>query len=80
MLISSAIKSDNFPADLFVREKGPLSLSRWMTTVKRVLRLAGKLVYVKGETPSHESKMLVSFILKSCMHVWDKIKKCKYLI
>lgn len=72
--ISSAIKSGNCPVDLSVREPGPLSHSRWLTTANRVLRL-----YVSVETPSDEHKMLVSFILKSYMPVWFKIKKSKYL-
>ncbi|GBN83953.1 hypothetical protein AVEN_86484-1 [Araneus ventricosus] len=37
--ISYAIKSGSSPEDLSVREPGPLSHSRWFTTVNRVLRL-----------------------------------------
>lgn len=74
LLISSAIKLGNIPIDLAVREPGPLSHSRWLTTANRILRL-----YVSVKTPSNELKMLVSFILKSYMPVWFKIKKSKYL-
>lgn len=72
--ISSAIKSGNCPVDLCVREPGPLSHSRWLTTANRVLRL-----FLSVDTPSDEHKMLVAFILKSYMPLWFKIKKSKYL-
>ena len=62
---SSAIKSDNFPVDLSIREPGPLSHLQWLTTANRVFRL-----YVSEETPSDEHKILVSFIFKSYMPVW----------
>lgn len=71
--ISYAKKSGNCPVNLSVREPGPLFHLRWLTAANRVLRL-----YVSVETPSYEHKMLISFILKSYMSVWLKIKKRKY--
>ncbi|KAJ8870204.1 hypothetical protein PR048_029220 [Dryococelus australis] len=71
--ISSAIKSGRCPEDLSIREPGPLSHSRWLTTANRVLRL-----YLSIENPTDEHKILVSFILQSYMLVWFHIKKSKY--
>ncbi|GBM11674.1 hypothetical protein AVEN_16974-1 [Araneus ventricosus] len=71
--ISYAIKSGRSPEDLSVHESGPLSHSRWLTTVNIVLRL-----YLNIENPTDEHKILVSFILKSYMSVWFHIKKSKY--
>ncbi|GBM78154.1 hypothetical protein AVEN_188527-1 [Araneus ventricosus] len=67
-----AIKSSS-PEDLSVREPGPLSRSRWLTTANRVLRL-----YLSIENPTDEHKISVSFILKSYMPVCSYIKKSKY--
>jgi hypothetical protein len=72
--ISSAIKSGTCTGDLAIREPGPLSHSRWLTTANRVLRL-----YISENNPSEEHHILVQFILKSYMPVWFKIKKSKYL-
>ncbi|GBM55071.1 hypothetical protein AVEN_145133-1 [Araneus ventricosus] len=58
------------PEDLSVPESGPLSNSRWLTTVNRVLRL-----YLGIENPIDEHKILVSFDLKSHMPVCFHIKK-----
>ena len=72
--ISSAIKSGSCTVDLAIREPGPISHSRWLTTANRVLRL-----YISVESPSEEHHILVGFILKSYMPVWFKIKESKYL-
>lgn len=72
--ISLAIKSGTCTVDLAIREPGPISHSRWLTTANRVLRL-----YMSVESPSEEHLILVRFILKSYMPVWFKIKKTKYL-
>ncbi|GBN09654.1 hypothetical protein AVEN_6499-1 [Araneus ventricosus] len=71
--INYVVKSGSSPEDLSVREPGPLSHSRWLTTANRVLRL-----YLSIENPTDEHKILVSFIPKSCMPVWVHIKKGKY--
>ncbi|GBO16977.1 hypothetical protein AVEN_138197-1 [Araneus ventricosus] len=71
--ISYAIKSGSSPEELTVREPGPLSHSRWLTTANRALRL-----YVSIENPADEHKLSVSFFLKSHMPVWFHIKKSKY--
>ncbi|GBN86998.1 hypothetical protein AVEN_195468-1 [Araneus ventricosus] len=63
--ISYAIKSGSSPEDLTVRESGPVSLSRWLTTANRILRL----YYLSIENSADEHKILVSFILKSYMPV-----------
>ncbi|GBN97717.1 hypothetical protein AVEN_202615-1 [Araneus ventricosus] len=73
--ISYAIKSGSSPEDLTVREPGPVSLSRWLTTANRALRL-----YLSIENPADEHKILVSFFLKSHMPVWFHIKKKKLLL
>lgn len=71
--ISKAIKSGHCPEDLSIREPGPLSNSRWLTTANRVLRL-----YISLINPSESLKQIVVFILKSYMPVWFNIKQSKY--
>ncbi|GBM41950.1 hypothetical protein AVEN_112110-1 [Araneus ventricosus] len=68
--ISCAIKSGSSPEDLSVREPGPLSHSRWLTTASRVPRL-----YLSIENPEDEHKILVSFSLKSYMHYGFILRK-----
>ncbi|XP_050502649.1 uncharacterized protein LOC126881949 [Diabrotica virgifera virgifera] len=68
--VSLAIKSGTCTIDFAIREPGPISHSRWLTTANRVLRL-----YMSVESPSEEHLILVQFILKSYMPVWFKIKK-----
>lgn len=72
--ISLAIKSGTCTVDLAIREPGPISHSRWLTTANRVLRL-----YMSVESPSEEHLILVRFILKSYMPIWFKIKKVSTL-
>ncbi|GBN32715.1 hypothetical protein AVEN_180481-1 [Araneus ventricosus] len=71
--IRYGINSGGSPENLSVREPGPLSHSRWLTTANKVLHS-----YLSIENPTHEHKILVSFILKSYMLVWFHIKKFKY--
>lgn len=68
--ISKAIGTGDYPKELSVRNPGPLSHSRWLTTANRVLRL-----YISTPLPSDELKELVTFILKSYMPLWFQIKK-----
>lgn len=72
--ISLAIKSGSRAVDLAIREPGPISHSRWLTTANRVLRL-----YISVESPSEEHHILVRFILKSYMPIWFKIEKVSAL-
>ncbi|GBN21527.1 hypothetical protein AVEN_74963-1 [Araneus ventricosus] len=71
--ISMAIKSGNCKEDLAVRDPGPLSHSRWLTTANRTLRL-----YLSEESPTPELQEIVVFILKSCAPMWFSIKTSKY--
>lgn len=71
--ISMAIKSGNCKEDLAVRDPGPLSHSRWLTTANRTLRL-----YLSEESPTPELQEIVVFILKSYMPMWFSIKTSKY--
>ncbi|GBL74603.1 hypothetical protein AVEN_235510-1 [Araneus ventricosus] len=64
--ISMAIKSGNCKENLTVRDPGPLSHSRWLTTANRTLRL-----YLSEESPTPE----LHFILKSYVPMWFSIKK-----
>lgn len=70
--ISEAIKSGECPKDLSIRDPGPLSHSRWLTTANRALRL-----YISQENPTAEFQEIVIFILKSYMPMWFCIKKTK---
>ncbi|KAL4718870.1 hypothetical protein ACJJTC_004989 [Scirpophaga incertulas] len=63
--ISEAIKSGECPKDLSIRDPGPLSHSRWLTTANRALRL-----YISQENPTAEFQEIVIFILKSYMPMW----------
>ncbi|GBM33592.1 hypothetical protein AVEN_181837-1 [Araneus ventricosus] len=73
--ISNAITLGHCPEDLAYRDPRPLSHSRWLTAVNRVLRL-----YTSSSDPSGNLKEIVGFILKSCMPVWPAIKKSKNLL
>lgn len=66
---SQAIKSDTFPNDLANCDPGPISHSRWLTCANRILRL-----YVSVMNPSNALITIVTFILKSYMPMWFKIK------
>ncbi|KAL4712560.1 hypothetical protein ACJJTC_007576 [Scirpophaga incertulas] len=52
--ISEAIKSGECPKDLSIRDPGPLSHSRWLTTANRALRL-----YISQENPTAEFQEIV---------------------
>lgn len=67
--ISLAIKTGSCSNDLSHRNPGSISLSRWLTTANRILRL-----YVSSEIPSDELKILVKFITKTYMPLWFQIK------
>lgn len=71
--ISVAIKSGKCEEDLAIRDPGPLSHSRWLTTANRTLRL-----YISQENPSVEFQEIVIFILKSYMPMWFSIKITKH--
>nr|CAH7727547.1 unnamed protein product [Callosobruchus chinensis] len=58
--ICSAIKLGKCTKDLFVRELGALSHSRWPTLSNRLLRL-----YLRVKNPSDKRMILVTFKLKS---------------
>lgn len=70
--ISLAIKSGKCEEDLAIRDPGPLSHSRWLTTANRTLRL-----YISQENPSAEFQEIVMYILNSYMPMWFSIKKTK---
>ncbi|GBM69660.1 hypothetical protein AVEN_124442-1 [Araneus ventricosus] len=69
-----AIKSGNCEEDLAVRDPGPLSHSRWLTTANRSLRL-----YLSEESPAPEPQEIVVFILKSYAPMWFSIKQVNTL-
>lgn len=71
--ISMAIKSGKCQEDLAIRDPGPLSHSRRLTTANRTLRL-----YISQENPSVEFQKIVMFILNSYMPMWFSIKKTKH--
>ncbi|GBM34037.1 hypothetical protein AVEN_162218-1 [Araneus ventricosus] len=71
--VSKAIKSGNCKEDFAVRDPGPLSHSRWLTTANRTLRL-----YLSEESSTPELQEIVVFILKSYMPLWFSIKTSKY--
>ncbi|GBN88697.1 hypothetical protein AVEN_19754-1 [Araneus ventricosus] len=73
--ISNGITFGHCPEDLANGDPGPLSHSRWLNAVNRVLRL-----YTYSSDPSGNLKEIVGFILKSCMPLWFSIKKSKYFI
>lgn len=68
MDISKAIQSGQCPEDLSIRDPGPISHSRWLTTANRVLRL-----FISVEN-SEKLNQMVIFILKSYMPMWFSIK------
>ncbi|GBL90178.1 hypothetical protein AVEN_130304-1 [Araneus ventricosus] len=72
--IAMAIKSGNCKEDLTVPDPGPLTHSRWLTTVNRTLRL-----YLNEESPTPELQEIAVFILKSYMPMWFSIETSKYL-
>ncbi|GBM07467.1 hypothetical protein AVEN_206266-1 [Araneus ventricosus] len=67
------MKLENAKQDLAVRDPGPLSHSRWLTTANRTLRL-----YLSEESPTPELQEIVVFILKSYMPIWFSINTSKY--
>ncbi|GBM19832.1 hypothetical protein AVEN_86168-1 [Araneus ventricosus] len=67
------IKSRNCKEDLAVRDHGPLSHSRWLTTANRTLRL-----YLREGSPILEFQEIVVFIFKSYAPMWFSIKTSKY--
>lgn len=71
--ISKAIKLGSCKEDLAIRDPGPLSHSRWLTTANRTLRL-----YLSEENPTSELQEIVVFILKSYMPMWFSIRTSKY--
>lgn len=66
---SHAIKTGTFSNDLSHCDPGPISHARWLTCANRILRL-----YVSDVNPSNALISIVTFILKSYMPVWFKIK------
>ncbi|GBM73482.1 hypothetical protein AVEN_6805-1 [Araneus ventricosus] len=75
LYISMAMKSENGKEDLAARDPGPLSHSKWLTTVNRTL-----ILYLSEESPTPELQEIVVFILKSYMPIWFSIKTSKYFI
>ncbi|GBM31423.1 hypothetical protein AVEN_98517-1 [Araneus ventricosus] len=73
LCIFMAIKSGNGKENLAVRDSGPLSHSRWLTTANITLRL-----YLSEESPTSELQEIVVFILKSYMSMWFSIETSKY--
>lgn len=70
--ISITIQSGNCKEDFAVRDPGPLSHSRWLTTANRTLRL-----YLSEDKPTDELEQLVLFILKCYMPMWFSIKTAR---
>ncbi|GBO28460.1 hypothetical protein AVEN_8579-1 [Araneus ventricosus] len=68
-----AIKSGNCKEDLAVRDPGPLSHSKRLTTANRTLRRN-----LSEESPTPELQEIVVFILKSYVPMWFSIKRSKY--
>ncbi|GBO32978.1 hypothetical protein AVEN_50262-1 [Araneus ventricosus] len=64
------MKSGKAKQDLAVRDPGPSSHSRWLTTANRTLRL-----YLSEESATPELQEIVIFILKSYMPIWFSIIK-----
>ena len=73
--ISTAISTGKCSKALAIKQPGVMTLSRWLNTASRFLRL-----YVSTEKPSSNLKTVVTYIMKVYVPLWFKMKKEKYCI
>lgn len=73
--IAQAVAKGSCPKKLASLKPGNMSLSRWLTTASRFLRL-----WVSEKTPNAKLKTVVTYIMKVYVSSWFRIKKYKYCV
>ncbi|KAK5649767.1 hypothetical protein RI129_000796 [Pyrocoelia pectoralis] len=67
--ICCSIEDSNFSSDVFKRDPGKMSHSRWLTTANRILRL-----YTGSRSPTPNLQILANFIMQVYAPMWFSIK------
>ena len=73
--IAHAVSSGVCPASLAAKVPGNMSLSRWLNTASRFLRL-----FITKDKPNKNLRTIVMFIMKVYVPLWFQIKKRKRCI